>query len=173
MKKNIFIGLIALVFVLPNILVAQEKTTTREERIYALSFIWKEMNYTFAFPETLKKVNLDSLYMAYLPKVEQAKSNYEYYRRLSEFMAHFNEAHTRIYASERPDDTAPLEAINFGERVVVGNIAKDLAEDIPIGSEIIQVNHISVIKFLKDSVYQYINAATPHWKFDKSVIEMF
>lgn len=98
-KKILFI--IAVYIVLVNPLAAQNEMPDREQRIYALSEIWKELHYNFAFPETLKKVNLDSLYRAYIPKVEGVEDNYEYYRVLSSFMAHFNEAHTRIYPIQR------------------------------------------------------------------------
>ena len=151
---------------------AQEIVPSKEQRIYTLSTIWKELEYNFAFPENLKKANLDSLYLAYLPKVEAVKDQYEYYRTLSSFLAHFNEAHTRIIVDKRPDDMPPLMTTNFGDIVVVKNIAQSLSKHIPIGSEILKVNNIPVITFLKDSIYPYISAATPHWKLDKSVTEM-
>lgn len=155
-----------------NKLPAQEKMPNHNERIYSLSLIWKEMHYSFAFPETLQQVNIDSLYMTYLPKVEQAKSNFEYFRVLSSFMAHFNEAHTRIYTSNRPDDVPPLKTINFDKKILISNIAKSMVDKVPLGSEIIKINKIPVLEYIRDSVYQYISAATPHWKFDKSVNEM-
>lgn len=158
---------------LVNKLPAQEKMPNHEERIYSLSLIWKEMHSSFAFPETLHQVNIDSLFMAYLPKVEQTKSNYEYYRVLSSFMAHFNEAHTRIYTSHRPDDVPPLKTINFEKKILISNIAKSMVDKVPLGSEIIKINQIPVLEYIRDSVYQYISAANPHWKFDKSVSEMF
>jgi C-terminal processing protease CtpA/Prc len=155
-----------------NMLMAQDKTPTLEERIYALSLIWKELHYNFAFPETFQKVNEDSLYMVYLPKIEQAKDNFEYYRVLRSFLAHFNDAHTRIFESHRPDDVPPLQTINFGEKIIVSNTAKNIADKIPVGSEIIKINHIPVVEYIKDSVYQYISSATPHWKFDKAAGEI-
>lgn len=173
MKKYVFI---LLFFICPgaiNQLWGQEESLTREERIYSLSLIWKELHYNFAFPQTLKQVNLDSLYFAYLPKVEQATDNYEYYRTLCSFMAHFNDAHTRIYTSNRPDDRPPVETTNFGEKVVVSNVSRNIVDKLPIGSEILQVNHIPVVRYIQDSVYPYISAASPHWKFDKAVTEMF
>lgn len=173
MSKNIFICMLVTCLMLTNMLMAQDEILNREQRIYSLSEIWKELHYNFAFPQTLQQVNIDSLYMAYLPKVEQAKSNYEYYRVLSSFMANFNEAHTRIYASKRPDDIPPLKAINFGEKIIVSNIAQDMVDKIPVGSEILKIDNIPVVEYIKDSVYLFISAATPHWKFDKAVIEMF
>jgi len=172
MKKTIFLFMLFST-ILINKLPAQEKMPNHEQRIYSLSLIWKEMHYSFAFPETLQQVNIDSLYMTYLPKVEQAKSNFEYFRVLSSFMAHFNEAHTRIYTSHRPDDVPPLKTINFDKKIVISNISKSMVDKIPLGSEIIKINQIPVLEYIRDSVYQYISAATPHWKFDKSVSEMF
>jgi C-terminal processing protease CtpA/Prc len=172
MRRIIFICVIVINLTFGHIL-AQEKLPDREERIYMLSVIWKEMQYNFAFPEKFKQINLDSLYRSYLPKVEAVKSNYEYYRVLNTFMAHFDEAHTRIYAVQRPDDTPPLKVTNIGEKIIVNSIAKNRVDKIPLGSEIIKVNDISVTEFIRDSVYPYISAGTPHWKFDKSVTEMF
>ena len=87
-------------------------------------------------------------------------------------MAHFNEAHTRIYVSNRPDDLPPLKIINFGEKIIVNNVAKSMVDKIPLGSEIIKINDIPVVEYLCDSVFQYIAASTAHWKFDKAVTEM-
>ena len=156
----------------PNAVTAKDKLPNREERIFALSEIWKELHYGFAFPETLTKVNIDSLYMAYLPKIENAKDYYVYFRTLSSFMAHFNDAHTRIYASDRPDDIPPINLTNIGERIIVNNVAKNKSGLIPIGSEILSINNIPVLRYIRDSVYQYISASTVHWKFDKAVTEM-
>ena len=152
---------------------AQNLFLNKQERVYSLSMIWKELEYNFAFPDKLKKANLDSLYFSYLEKVEHADDEYEYYRTLSSFMAHFEEAHTRIIPPENaPYDMPPLVTSNIGKHIFIKNIAKKLSEKMPLGSEIIAVNDVPVIDYLKDSVYQYISAATQHWKFDKAVMEM-
>jgi hypothetical protein len=172
MKKYIFFSIIAFVSLLPESVMAQENIPSREQRIYELSLIWKEMSYNFVYAETFQQVNIDSLYLAYLPKIEQVTNRYEYFRVLNAFMAHFNEGHTRIFATKRPDEPPPIEVINFNEKIIVSNIAKNLADIVPIGSEIIKVNHIPVIDFLRDSIFPYIAASNRHWKFDKSVSEM-
>lgn len=174
MIKNIFCSvLLAICIMLTNTLTAQDKMPNHEQRIYTLSEIWKELHYNFAFPEKLKQANIDSLYLAYLPKVEQVKDNYEYFRTLSSFIASFNEAHTRIYVGKRLDDMPPIKAMNYGERVVVSDIAQNMAGKVPTGSEILKIDGISVVEYIRDSVSPYISAATPHWKFDKSVLELF
>ena len=170
MKKFILPMLIFLAWGIS--LSAQDNLPSRERRVYDLSLIWQEMKYNFVYAEKFQQVNIDSLYFAYLPKVEQATSRYEYFRVLNAFMAHFNEGHTFIYAENRPDALPPIEVINFDEKIIVSNIAKSMADKIPIGSEIIKVNHIPVIDFIKDSIFPYIAASNAHWKFDKSVSAM-
>lgn len=153
---------------------AQTYLPDKVQRIYALSTLWKELEYNFAFPDHLKRANLDSLYLAYLPKMENVADDYEYYRTLSAFMAHFNEAHTRILPPTKPPyDMPPLLASNIGEHIYVKNVAREFQKDIPLNSEIISVNHVPVMEYLASQVYPYVGAATAHWKRDKAVTEMF
>ncbi len=73
---------------------------------------------------------------------KKVESTYEYYRILSSFMANFNEAHTRIYTSKRPDDMPPIKAINFGEKIIVSDISQSIVNQIPVNSEILKINNI-------------------------------
>lgn len=158
---------------MPFALSAQKPFLDKYERIYSLSEIWKELDYNFAFPDKSKEANLDSLYQAYLPKVENAEDTYTYYRVLSSFMAAMNEAHTRILPPEDlPYDMPSVITSNIGKHVFVKNVDVRLQDVLPLYSEVICVNRIPVVKFLKDSVYQYTGASTSHWKFDKAVTEM-
>jgi C-terminal processing protease CtpA/Prc len=110
--------------------------------------------------------------MAYLPKVFDAKTRFDYFRVLNSFMAHFNDPHTRIYTNRRPDDCPPLRVINIGEHIIVDAISKPFAEKVPVGSEVLKIDNQPVRKFLEDSIYPYIAATTSHWKFEKAVTEM-
>ena len=80
-----------------------------------------------------QKHRLDSLYLNYLPKIENVKDEYEYYRILSSFMANMNEAHTRIIPPQKlPYDMPPIITSNIGEHIYVKNIDKKLLKSIPI-----------------------------------------
>ncbi len=46
---------------------------TTEERIYTLSYLWKEAEYNFAFWETRQEINWDGEYKRFLPLVINAK----------------------------------------------------------------------------------------------------
>ena len=152
--------LIIIFSLLSGIVTAQDSMPSRGQRIYDLSLIWQEMKYNFVYAERFQQTNIDSLYLVYLPKVEQAMNRYEYFRVLNAFMAHFNEGHTFIYAAKRPDVPPPIGVINFNEKIIVSNVAKSMADKVPIGSEIKRVNHIPVIDFLKDSIFPYIAASS-------------
>lgn len=170
---NLYSRLLLFFLLMPFALFAQEPFLSKYERIYSLSEIWKELDYNFAFPDKLKDANLDSLYQAYLPKVENAEDAYTYYWVLSSFMAEMNEAHTRIIPPEDlPYDMPPVITSNIGKHVFVKNVDVRLQDVLPLYSEVVCVNRIPVVKFLEDSVYQYIGASTLHWKFDKAVTEM-
>ena len=173
MKQQLITTLLALCITFPLNIFPQSNLPSKKECIYSLSMIWKELEYNFAFPSYFQKHRLDSLYLNYLPKIENVKDEYEYYRILSSFMANMNEAHTRIIPPQKlPYDMPPIITSNIGEHIYVKNIDKKLLKSIPIKSEITAVNGIPVMDFLKDSVYQYIGASTAHWKFDKAVTEM-
>ena len=151
----------------------RSESLDKYERIFALSSIWKEMNYSFAFPDKLfGRLNMDSLYRAYLPLVEQETDTYRVYKLLSAYMANFNEGHTRMQASSKIVDTPPVILTNIDDRIVVENVSKDLVREIPIGSEITKVDGIPVRDYIADSVSVYISASTSHWKWNKSVIEL-
>lgn len=173
MKRLLIITLLTLGITFPLNIFSQNNLPSKEERIYSLSLIWKELEYNFAFPCNFQRNELDSLYLEYLPKIEKVKDEYEYYRTLSSFMANMNEAHTRIIPPQKlPYDMPPIIISNIGKHIYVKNIDRKILKSIPLNSEITAINSVPVIDFLKDSVYQYIGASTSHWKFDKAVTEM-
>lgn len=170
MRKTLLLIIISLVICEHSI--CQIANQNKYNKTHPLSIIWKEMRYNFAFPEKLNDVNLDSLYLAYLPLLENTQDNYDFYRVLSSFMSHFDEAHTRIIAHNNISDVPPIETTNWGTDIFVKNISEKIAKKIPVGSRIISINDCPVLEYLKDSVMPYIGAATPHWKFDKAVSEL-
>lgn len=171
-KKARTIFVLIFIVAFSRTLKGQGAFDTKEKRIYKFSLIWKEVNNYFAFPKTLKQVHIDSLYTHYLNQVENATSEYEYYRTLSAFMAHFRDAHTRIRPDNRPDDTPPLITSKIGNSIVVDNISKNLSKKIPIGCEILKIDNIPVMEYINDSVLQYISASTPEFRLEKASKEL-
>ncbi len=137
----------------------------REERIYALSLLWKELSCNFASPDNPARP--DSLYRAYLPRVEQAADNYAYYRTLSAFLSAFDGVSTRLLppSVEPPVDVPPVQTGSVGTRVYVKNVSRSLQADIPLRSEVVAVDGIPVDVYLRDSVFPYVGAAAAHRKY--------
>ena len=69
---------------------------TVEERIYVLSFLWKEAEYNFAFWEKRPEIDWDSEYKKFLPLVMKAKDDLEYYLLLMRFYALLRDGHTSV-----------------------------------------------------------------------------
>ena len=61
MNSNILKYTLVVCLLLSNEVLAQNTLPSREQRIYSLSDIWKELHYNFAFPHKLQEVNIDSL----------------------------------------------------------------------------------------------------------------
>lgn len=113
-----------------------------EEKIYGLSKLWKEIEYNFAFIDQLN-FDLDSLYMVTIPKVVNAKNNFEYIAVLSAFMKNFNDGHTAVWTNQFFWDEAdypPLEVKKERGKYLVSKIDESLVDRIPIHSEVLSVD---------------------------------
>src|SRR5690606_35928277 len=78
---------------------AQKKDINRiskEQKVYELSYVWKELSYNFDNMDNCPNVNLDSLYQAYIPIVQNTKNDLAYCKTIERFLAHFNNGHTDI-----------------------------------------------------------------------------
>lgn len=69
---------------------------TVDERVYTLSYLWKEAEYNFAFWAELPELDWDAEYKKYLPLVINARSDLEYYLLLMRFYALLRDGHTAV-----------------------------------------------------------------------------
>ena len=90
---------------------------------------------------------------------------------MTEFLAQFGDAHTRFFA-ETPSATVPIQFIGLDNKVFVKNIGKQFIKKIPIGSQLVKIDDVSVADFLEANIYPYVSAANNEWKFRKS-LDMF
>lgn len=151
---------------LPTMLVSQNisEPISTEEKIYGLSKIWSEVNNNFVFLDKLN-FDFDSLYMAMIPKVIEAKDKFEYIGILTKFMNQLNDGHTGIRNNQEywnSGDYPPVFLDLVDEKFLVKSIAKDHAEHIPIGSELISADQIPYAEFKKVSpsgnLFSYVNS---------------
>ena len=145
--------------------------TSPEDRLYILSTVWRNVRDNFAFPQHFEQANPDSLFKTFLPKVMNAKSEQDFSLLMTEFLAQFDDAHTRFFA-ESPSATVPIQFIGLDNKVLVKNIGKQFIKKIPIGSQLVKIDDVPVTDFLEVNIYPYVSAANNEWKFRKS-LDMF
>lgn len=154
---------------LPMILLCCFKTKAipNEERIYILSEVWRNVKENFAFPEHFQNVNPDSLYRVYIPKVLNTKTDKEFTLLLQEFLAKFGDAHTRLIYNEPA--SVPIKFIGINDTIIVNNVTHDYSRLVPIGSQLMKVNNIPVLEYLRNNTFPFISASNDEWLFRKSL----
>lgn len=152
-------------------------TLTPAEKIYGLSKFWQEVNYNFIFLDKVGKSNWDSTYKQFIPLVLKTENDYQYFMELQRFCALLKDGHTNIYLPEKKE----FEKMNtmFGEYrlffenidnkaiVVRTNLSKK--NEIPVGSELIEVNGMPTESYIQKNVAPYFSSSTDYVLKDWSI----
>jgi carboxyl-terminal processing protease len=153
-----------------------------EEKVAGLSKVWSEVKYNFVFFDRVPYVDWDSLYVAYLPRVERTTSTLEYYRLLQEMAAHLEDGHTRVnMPHELYDRTSYRPAIRtrlIQDRVLiveVGGGAEPPSDPrILPGMEVVRVDGIPVREYAARTILPYVSASTEQardvWAYDYDLL---
>lgn len=124
---------------------------TTAEKVYGLSTIWKEASYNFVYFDKVPSLNWDSTYKATIPQVIAAKNVYEYYQVISHFMDLLQDGHTRVLTTQyfyKDIDSPPFSYVLVEGRPFISRIDKNLLATIPIGSEILTIDHKPLKEFI-------------------------
>jgi len=139
------------------------KRISKEQKLYELSVVWKELTYNFANMDNCPTINLDSLYREYMAYVQNTHNDWEYYKVLQRFLAHFNNGHATCFSF--PDYFSDylglllLKTTYKENKIIVDNIGTHFAKKIHIGDEIVSVNGKPVIDYIQTSSIPYISAS--------------
>lgn len=146
-------------------------TLSTTEKVYGLSKFWQEVNYNFVYLHKIGQKKWDSAYISFIPKVQQTKDDYSYYRVLQQFSALLKDAHTGIFYPKAY--YSKLNKSMFGEyqlfieniehKAIITHINQSKKDVIPPGSEIIAVNQMPTKKYIAQYVAPYISANTSHY----------
>jgi C-terminal processing protease CtpA/Prc len=156
MKKDlVLLNLIIALLAAPTLLKSQSlrDTVSREDKMYALSLIWKEADYNFVFFDKQPHLNWDSLYVAYIPKILATRNEYEYYRVLASFIKLLKDGHTTVGAPRYywdEIDSPPVRLVNVKGKRYVTSVDSVLSGEIPVGSEITKLNGQTWEDYLKN-----------------------
>lgn len=146
---------------------------TKEEKVYEFSIIWKEISYNFDNFDNCPNLNIDSLYKAYLPLIQETKNDLEYFKLIQRFLAHFNNAHTFLY--DWPEYLDPYLALLYLKsaykdgKIYVDNIPAYHKKKIYIGDEIVTVNGVDAVEYFKKYYVPYYSLSNEEEKLSYSM----
>lgn len=156
-------------------------TLSPADKVYGLSRFWQEVNYNFVYLNQVDRRMWDSAYKALITEVQATKNDYEYYRHLQRFCALLHDGHTNVWLPQWKD--APkaftsmfgdyrlfLENIDGKAIVVRTNVAKK--EEIPVGTEVTEVNGLPTQRYIDRYVAPYISSSTDYVRQDWSIANL-
>ena len=138
---------------------------TEDERLFGFINFWTEVKYNFAFFDQVPDLDWEAVLLEYLPKVKNATSNFEYYQTLEEVCALLNDGHTNVYPPVellRYINSPAVELSALDGSIYITNTSVDLAETIPLGSQLIRVDKTPVENYIEKNIRPYISSSTEH-----------
>ncbi|MDR2409263.1 MAG: hypothetical protein LBE13_14265, partial [Bacteroidales bacterium] len=149
---------------------------SKEQKIYELSVIWKELSYNFANMDNCHGLDIDSLYQMYIPIVQNTKNDWEYCKVIQRFLAHFNSGHTDIY--DIPPYLIPYLARPYIQttynngKIIIENVGEFQTENIQIGDEIVTINGQDALAYFQKFYVPYICTTNEEDKIHKAMFNV-
>ncbi|MEC4048414.1 S41 family peptidase [Flavobacterium sp. SUN046] len=150
-------------------------TLSTSDKVYGLSKFWQEVNYNFIYLNKVDRTMWDNRYKELISVVQNTTNDYKYYRELQKFCALLKDGHTNVYFPKG------IEQMNtmFGDyRLFISNIEGKAIivrtnlskkDEIPVGSEIIEVNGKPTQQYINEEVAPYISSSTDYVLKDWSI----
>jgi len=144
------------------------------ERIAGFARLWSEVKYNFAFFDHVPEIDWDGILLAYIPKVQAAKTDVEYYRVLRQCIALLKDGHTSVWGpSDESFSEPPIQVQAVRNEAVVVQVCpaesikseelrKELeAAGIQRGDIVTHIDGRPVQQVLSETIYPYTAASTP------------
>ena len=148
------------------------------ERLAGFARLWSEVKYNFAFFDRVPDVDWDKVLVEYIPKVQQAETEDEYFCVLARCLALLHDGHTFMRTDRAHPDYGgyglPLEVRPLAGKpgvIVRTTPVADIRSpkrkeefvkaDLKPGEEVTHINGRSVNEILEQDIYPYISASTP------------
>ena len=136
----------------------------RTQHLLALSRLWAAVRQNFVFMDRVA-VDWDSLYAAYIPVMERARSDYEALRLLQRMVAQAGDGHTYVYGSLGLQ-SAPFTTVMLGGNVYVDEVLSSALQQrgMKRGMEVVGIDGQEVVSWASEHVMPYVAASTPQWR---------
>ena len=172
MKKHfLFLFIVAATFVHAQM----PKTLSAADKVYGLSKFWQEVNYNFIYLDKVNRKEWDSIYRDLIIKVQQTPDDYQYYRQLQKFCAYLKDGHTNIYLPRAIEQMNTmfgdyrLFLENIGNKAIVVRTNASKKDEVPVGSEVFEVNGKPTQQYINENVAPYISSSTDYVLKDVAV----
>ena len=117
------------------------------------------------------------MYRSMLEKVTKTENDYEYFRLLQRFCAFLGDGHTNVYFPQSIDTLMYNTMFgdyrffveNIDDKAVIARVNVSKKEEIPVGSEIIEVNGLPTAEHLAKNVLPYISSSTEYVLKDNGI----
>lgn len=146
---------------------------TAEQKLYGLSLFWKEASYNFAHWEGTGDLNWDSAYMEFLSRVMATRNDFEYYQEMQRFCALLKDGHTNVWMPpglfQTHRDRLPFLMTEVNRRAIVRNVDVLLADQVPIGTEILEIDGKPIEAMIEDDIIPLISTSAPHMYWETAI----
>jgi len=164
-----------------NVFAQMPNTLSNSEKIYGLSKFWQEVNYNFVYLDKIDRKKWEQDYIDLIAKVQKSENDYEYFRLLQKFCATLKDGHTNVHFPDTINQNLyntyfgdyRLFMTNIDDRAIVTRTNLSKKDEIPIGTEVIQVNGIDTDTYLQNEIIPYISSSTDFILKDWAVATMF
>lgn len=155
-------------------------TISTTDKIYGLSKFWNEVNYNYVYFNKIDNEKWESDYKSFIQEVQATKNDYDYYRLLQKFCAKLKDGHTNIWFPEAIANhiyngefgNYKLVLKNIDGKAIIIRVNKSKKDEIPVGTEIVEVNGFSTKEYINRYVKPYISTSTDHILDNQSVSEL-
>ncbi len=150
-------------------------TLSPAEKVYGLSKFWQEVNYNFVYLNRVDRTQWDNRYKELITIVQNTKNDYEYYRELQKFCAFLKDGHTNVYLPKTIEQMNTMFGDyrffieNIGDKAIITRVNFSKKDEIPVGSEVIEVNGMPTQKYIDEKVAPYISSSTNYVVKDYSM----
>ncbi len=144
------------------------------DRLAGFVRLWSEVKYNFAFFSRMPDLNWDKVLVDYLPQVQAARTDVEYYQVLRRCMALLRDGHSDVegpapaQGGRLPFLLEPIEGMAVMTAVSDANATTNAAQreqlaqaNLKRGEAVTHINGRAIADILKDDIYPYICASTP------------
>lgn len=143
-------------------------TLTPADKLYGLSTFWQEVNYNFVYLDKVDKAKWEDAYRKLLATVGQTPNDYAYYRQLQRFCALLKDGHTNVFFPPGVEQMTTnfgayrLMLRNLDNKAIVVRTNASKKNEIPVGSEVVEVNGQPTATYLAEQVAPYIASSTDY-----------